>query len=70
MSALIPPHRQYRTPHITRADIEYHLDRAEVRRLVGDDKIAAVAARVGMTPEEALVYLMHAPRWVLEPEGS
>lgn len=70
MSALIPPHRQYRTPHVTRAEIEWQLDRSEARRLVGDDKLADVAARVGLTPEEALDHLAFAPRWVLTDGGS
>ncbi|MFF4661947.1 hypothetical protein [Streptomyces sp. NPDC001282] len=67
MSALIPPHRQYRTPVITRFEIEWQLARSRARSIVGDD-LPNLAARVGMTPDEALDHLAAAPRWVLEPE--
>lgn len=70
MSALIPPHRRYTVPHITLAEIEWQLDRAEARRIVGEDRLVELAGRVGMTPEQALDHLATAPRWVLADGGS
>ncbi|MFI0934596.1 hypothetical protein ACH4RG_23100 [Streptomyces sp. NPDC021019] len=65
MSALIPPHRQYTVPHVSLAEIEWQLDRAEVRKLVGNARLLATADRFGITPDEALNYLATAPRWLL-----
>lgn len=57
-------------PRIPLAEIEWHLARSDARRLLGDDLIADVAGRVGMTPEQALDQLATAPRWVLTDGGS
>lgn len=64
MTTQIPPHRQYTVPRISLADIEWQLRRSEVRALVGSD-LPGLAARVGMTPDEALDHLALAPRWLL-----
>lgn len=64
------PHGQYAVPRIPLADIEWQLARSNARRLIGDDLLADVAGRVGMTPEEALDHLATAPRWVLPGETS
>lgn len=69
MSTSIPPHRQYAVPRISLAEIEWQLARSEARRLIGN-RLAEVAGRVGMTPDEALDHLALAPRWVLTGEPS
>ncbi|WP_284576791.1 hypothetical protein [Streptomyces sp. 2P-4] len=69
MTTRIPPHRQYTVPRISLADIEWQLRRSEVRALVGSD-LPRLAARCGLTPDEALNYLATAPRWLLAPATS
>ncbi|MFD3848167.1 hypothetical protein ACFWVB_20040 [Streptomyces microflavus] len=69
-TALVPPHRQYAVPHVSLAEIEWQLYRAEARRLIGDKELADLAARVGLTPWEALDRLAMAPRWLLTKTNS
>ncbi|MEV3895319.1 hypothetical protein [Streptomyces anulatus] len=69
MSALIPPHRQYTVPHVSLVEIEWQLDRAEVRELVGNARLLATADRFGMTPDETLNLLAAGPRWLLADIG-
>jgi hypothetical protein len=69
VSALIPPHRQYTVPHVSLAEIEWQLDRAEVRELVGNARLLATADRFGMTPDETLNLLAAGPRWLLADIG-
>ncbi|WP_086779645.1 hypothetical protein [Streptomyces griseus] len=65
MTTLAPPHRQYSFPAVSLADIEWHMRRAHVRSVVGDD-LGPLAHRAGLTPEAALDLLTAGPRWLLD----
>ncbi|MEV5677049.1 hypothetical protein [Streptomyces sp. NPDC052179] len=61
---VVPPHRQYAFPVVSRADVEWQMARADVRSILGDD-LPALAHRTGLAPTEALNLLAMAPRWLL-----
>lgn len=73
-STLLLPHRWYAVPRISLAEIEWQLARSDAQRRIGDN-LPDAAARLGVTPDQAVDYLTRVPqsvlagRYAMEPEG-